>query len=190
MEASKQSFFCVYSRSSSLVLPPELHLHSDQQWRNKYNLLVVVVQSMSCVRLFVTSGTTAHQTPLFFTIYRNLLQLISIESVMPSHHLTLCHPLLLLPSIFLTITVFSIESALSLHQVAEVLELQLQHQSFSDYSGLISFRIDLFDLLAVQGTLESLLQQRSSKASILGHSIFFMVQLSHPYMSLHGRISS
>ena len=148
------------------------------------------VQLLSCARLFETPRAAACQVSVSFTISQNLLKLMSTELVMPSNHLILCCPLLLLPSIFLTITVFSIESALSLHQVAEVLELQLQHQSFSEYSGLISFRIDLFDLLAVQGTLESLLQQRSSKASILGHSIFFMVQLSHPYMSLHGRISS
>ena len=167
-----------------------------KQWINQFSCgkvcwaVVAVIQSLSHFRLFVTPQTTAHQASLSFTTSWSLLKLMSTELVMPSNHLILCCPLLLLPSIFLTITVFSIESALSLHQVAEVLELQLQHQSFSEYSGLISFRIDLFDLLAVQGTLESLLQQRSSKASILGHSIFFMVQLSHPYMSLHGRISS
>ena len=156
MEASKQSFFCVYSRSSSLVLPPELHLHSDQQWRNKYNLLVVVVQSMSCVRLFVTSGTTAHQTPLFFTIYRNLLQLMSIESVMPSHHLTLCHPLLLLPSIFLTIKIFSNESVLCIRW-PKYWSFTFSISLSNEYSGLISFRMDWFDLLALQGTLKSVL---------------------------------
>jgi len=124
-----------------------------------------------------------------FMISQSLLKLMFIELVMPSNHLILCYPLLLLPSIFPTNSVFSIESALCIRW--------LKYWSFSfsfslsnEYSGLISFRIDLFVLLAVQGTLESLLQQHSSKASILGLSICFMVQLSHPYMSLHGRISS
>ena len=98
---------------------------------------------------------------------------MSIKLVMPSSHLILCRPLLLLPSIFPSIRVFS---------NVELLELQLQHQSFHECSGLISFRIDWFDFLAVQGTLKSLLQYHSSKASILQYSAFFMVQLSHLYM--------
>ena len=118
--------------------------------------------------------TAAHQSSLFFTISQSLPKLMSIESVMPSnHHLILCCPLLLLPSISPTNRVFSSESAL--HQVAKVLELQLQH-SFSpssECSGLISFRIDWFDLLTVQGTLEGLLQHHSLKASVLWHSSFF-----------------
>ena len=110
------------------------------------------------------------------------LKLTSIESVMPSSHLILCRPLLLLPSIFPSIGVFSNESALHIRW--------LKHWSFSfnitppnEYSGLISFRMNWLDLLAIQGTLKSLLQHHSSKASILRHSAFFIVQLSHPYMT-------
>ena len=104
---------------------------------------------------------------------------MSTESVMPSNHLILCHPLLLLPSVFPSITVFSNEW----NQAAEVLKLQLRQQISNEYAGLISFRIDWFDLLAVQGTLKSLLQHDNLKASILQHSDFFIVQLSHLYMT-------
>ena len=114
-----------------------------------------------------------------FTISRSLLKLKSIELVIPSNHLVLCHPFLLLPSIFPRIRVFSNESALHIRWP--------KYWSFSispsnEYSGLISFRIDWFDLLAVQETLKSLLKHHSSKASILQHSAFFMVQLAHPYI--------
>ena len=109
------------------------------------------VQLLSCVRLFATPWIAAGQVSLSFTISCSLLKLMSIESVMPSNHLILCPPLLLLPSVFPSIRVFSNES---LHQVAKVLEFQLQHQFFQWYSGLISFRIDWFGLLAVQGTLK------------------------------------
>ena len=104
---------------------------------------------------------------------------MSIESMMPSNHLILCHPLLFLSSIFPSIRVFFNESV-SLHQVAKVLEFQLQHQSFQ-YSGLISFRMGWLDLLTVQGTLKSLLQHHSSKTPILWCSAFFIVQFSHPF---------
>ena len=116
-----------------------------------------------------------------FPVHHQLSELAQthVESVMPPNHLILCHPLL--PSLFPSIRVFSSESIL--HQVAKVLELQLQHSPSSEYSGLISFRMDWLDLLAVQGTLKSLLQHHSSKASILWHSAFFMLQLSHPYMT-------
>ena len=117
-----------------------------------------------------------------FTISWSLLKHMSIESMMPSNHLILCHPLLLLPSIFPSIGVFSNESALW-YQEIKVVELQLQHQSFQWIFGLISFRIDWFDLLAAQGTLKSLLQHHSSKALILQCSAFCMVQLSHLYMT-------
>ena len=127
------------------------------------NVGVVVVQSLSCVWLFVTPWTAACQISLSFTMPRSLLRLTSIESIMPSNHLRLCHPLLLLSSIFLSIRVFSNELALCI--VAKVLELQLQYQSSNECSGSISFRIDWFDLLAVQGTLKNLLQHHSSKAS-------------------------
>ena len=122
------------------------------------------------------------QASLSITNSRSLLRLMSIESVMPSNHLILCCPLLLLPSIFPSIRVFSSGSALCINQVATVLELQLQHQS-NEYSGLIPFRIEWFDLFAVQGTVKNLLQHHSSKASILLCSTVFMVQLLHQYMT-------
>ena len=133
------------------------------------------VQSLSHVRLFVTPWTAAHQASLFIINSRSLLKLMSIESVMPSNHLILCHPLLL-PSVFPSIKIFSNELALRIRWP--------KYWSFSispsnEYSGLISFKIDWFDLLAVQGTL----QHHSSERSILWHSAFFMVQFSHPSMT-------
>ena len=140
------------------------------------------VQSLSCVRLFVNPWTAACQASLSIANSRSLCKFMSIESVMASNHLILCHPLLLLPSIFPNIRVFSNESILHFRWP--------KYWSFSFsicpsnvYSGLIFFRIDWFDLLAVQGTLKSLLQHHSSKASILQHSAFFIVQLLHPYMT-------
>ena len=134
------------------------------------------VQSLSCVRLFVTPWTAACQASLSFTISQSLLKLKSIALVMLSNHLILCHPFLLLSSIFLHIGVYSNESALCIRW--------LKYWIFSispsnAYSVLISFRIDWFDLLAVQETLKSLLQHHNSKTSLL-HSAFFMFQLSHP----------
>ena len=148
----------------------------------------VVVLLVSGARLFASPWTVAHQVSLSFIISLSLLKLISIESVMSSNHLILCNPLLLLPSIFPGIRVFSSELALHIGW-PEVLELQLQHQSFNEYSRLISFRIDWFDLLALQGTLKSLLQHHSLKTSILRRSAFFMVQLSHPYMTTRKTIA-
>ena len=140
------------------------------------------VQSLSRVRVFVTPWTAACRASLSITNSQSLLKLMSIMSVMPSNHLILCRPLLLLPSIFPSIRVFSSESALPIRWP--------KHWSFSfsispsnEYSGLISFRIDWFDLLAVQETIKSLFQHHSSKASILWRSTFFIVQLSHPYMT-------
>ena len=127
----------------------------------------------------MTPWTTAYQASLSFTISWNLLKLMSIESVMPCNHLILYHYLLLLPSIFPSIRVFSSESALCIRWP--------QYWSFNfsmSPSNEYSFRIDWFDLLAIQGTLKSLLQHRRSKASILQHSDFFMVHLSHPYMTI------
>ena len=117
-----------------------------------------------------------------FTISQSWLQLMSIELMMPSNHLILCRPFLLLPSIFPTIRVFSDESVVCI-QWPEYWSFNLSISLSDEYSGLISFRIDCFDLLAVQETLKSLLQHHSSNASILGHSAFFMVQLSHPHMT-------
>ena len=129
-----------------------------------------------------TPWTAAHQVPLSSTISQSLLKFMSIESMMPSNYLILCHPLLLLPSIFPSIRAFSNELVLRIRWP--------KYWSFSfnicpsdEFSRLLSFRMDWFDLLAVQGTLKSLLQHHSSKASILQHSAFLIVQLSHPYMT-------
>ena len=139
------------------------------------------VQSLSHVQLFATPWTAASQASLSITNFRSSLRLMSIESVMPSNHFILCRPLLLPPSIFPSIRVFSNESVLCIRWP---LEFQLQHSPSNEYSGLIFFRMDWLDLLAVQGTLKSLLQHHSSKASFLHCSAFFMVQLSHSYMLL------
>ena len=136
------------------------------------------IQSLSCVRLFATPGTVARQASQFITNSWSLLKFMSIESVMPSSHLILCCPLLLPPSIFPSIRVFSNESVL--HRWPKYWSFSFSLSPSNEYLGLI-FRIDWLDLLAVQGTLKSLLQHQSSKASILQHSVFFMVQLSHPY---------
>ena len=130
----------------------------------------------------MTPGTATHQASLSITHSRSLLKLMSIDSVMPSNHLILCHPLLLLPSIFPSTWVFSSESALCIRW-PKYWNFSFSISPFNEYSGLISFRIDWFDLLAVQRTLKSLLQHHGSKASIFQHSAFFMVQLSHPYMT-------
>ena len=142
----------------------------------------VLVQSFSCVRLFATPLTAACQASLSFTISWNFLKLMSIESVMPSNQLILCHPLLPPPSIFPSIRVFSNESVLGMRW-PKYWSFNFSISPSNEYSGLISFRIDWLDLLAVQGTLKSLLQHHSSKASILRRSAFFMVQLSHPHMT-------
>ena len=138
--------------------------------------LSVVVQLLSCVQLFVNPWTAAHQASLSFTISQSLLKLMSIESVMPSNHLILCHPLLLLPSVFPGSRVFSNESALCIRWL-KYWSFNFSISPCNEYSGLISFRIDWFDFLAVQGTLKSLLQHHSSKASILRCSTSFVVQL-------------
>ena len=138
--------------------------------------------SLSRVRLFATPWTAARQASLSITNSQSLLKLTSIKSVMPSNHLTLCCPFLLLPSIFPSIRVFSNESVLSI-KCPKDWSLSFNISPSNECSGLISFRTDWLDLLAIQGTLKSLLQQHSSKASILGCSAFFIVQLSHPYMT-------
>ena len=145
------------------------------------NLNIAVVQSLSRVRLFVTPWTAACQASLSFSISQSLLKLMSIESVMPSNYSVPCRPLLLLLSIFPNIRVFSNESALHIRW-PKYWSFSFSISPSSEYSGLISFRMDWLDLLAVQGTLKSLLQHHSSKASILQCSNFFTVQLSHSYM--------
>ena len=130
----------------------------------------------------MTPWIAACQASLSFTNSQSLLKLMSIESVMPSNHLILCHPLLLLPSILPSIRVFSNKSAL-LIRWPKYWSFSFSISPFNEYSGLLSFRMDWFDLHTVQGTLKSLLHQHSSKASILRCSAFFMVQLSHPYVT-------
>ena len=163
--------------------PTLVHLpfmaHRILEYLKSYLLGLGVVQWLSCVWLFVTQWTAAHQDSVFFTISWSLLRFVSIE-LMPSNRLILCYSLLLLPSIFPSIKVFSNESALRIRWQ--------KYWSFSispstEYLGLTFFRIDWFDLLVVQGTLKSLLQHHSSKASILWHSAFFMVQLSCLYVT-------
>ena len=140
------------------------------------------VQSLSHVQLLETPWTAARQASLSITTSRSLPKLISIESVMPSNHLILCCPLLLPPSIFPSIRVFSNESVLCIRW-PKFWRFSFSISPSNEYSGLISFRMDQFDLLAAQGTLKSLLQHHSSEASILRLSAFFIVKLFHPYVT-------
>ena len=140
------------------------------------------VQLLSCFWLFATPWTAARQASLSITNSQSLLKLMSIELVMPSKHLILCRPLLLLPSIFPSIRVFSNKSALHI-KWPKYWSFRFRIIPSKEIPGLISFRTDWLDLLAVQGTLKSLLQHHSSKASILQLSAFFIVHLSHPYMT-------
>ena len=169
------SLFWAPVHPSSACLTPS---SSVQEWLKNVTAAksLVVVQSLSCVRLFVIPWTTSCQASLSITNSQDLLKLMSIQSVMPSNPLILCHPLLLLPSVFSSTRASSNESALRIRWP--------KYWSFSSRpsnkcSGLISFRIYWFDLLAVQGTLKSLLQCHILKALILEHSAFLMVQLSH-----------
>ena len=140
------------------------------------------VQSFSRVRLFATPWIAAHQASLSITNSRSSLRLMSIESVMPSSHLILCHPLLLLPPIPPSIRVFSNKPTLRMRW-PKYWSFSFNISPPNEHSGLISYRMDWLYLLAVQGTLKSLLQHHSSKASILRCSTFFIVQLSHPCMT-------
>ena len=143
---------------------------------------IVFVQSLSHVRLFATPWTAACQASLSFSISRSLLKLTSIESVRPSNHFALCHPLFLLRSVFPIIRVFSNELSLLMRWL-KYWSVSFTISPSNEYSGLISFSTDWLDLLANQGTLKSLLQHHSSKASIHRSSTFFMVQLSNRYMT-------
>ena len=154
---------------------------SADEWIRSWNTMEYLVQ-LSHVRLFVTPWTEACQAFLSITNSWSLLKLISIESVMTSNHFILCHHLLLLPSIFPSIRVSSSESVLHI-MWPKYWSFSFSISPSNEHSGLISFRIVWLDLLAVQGTLKSLIQVRSSKAPILQHSAFFMVQCSHPYMT-------
>ena len=141
------------------------------------------LQLLSHTQFLATRWTTGCQAALSITNSLSLLKLTSIESVMPSNHLILCHPLLLLPSIFPSIRVFSNESVLHIRW-PKYWNFSFSISPSNEYSVLISFRMHWLDLLAVQGTLKSLLQHHSSKASVLRCSVFFIVQLSHPDMTL------
>ena len=144
--------------------------------------------SLSHVRLFATPLTAACQASLSFTISWSLLKLMCIESVMPSNHCILCHPLLLLPSFFPNIRIFSSESVLCIRW-PKYWNFSFNISLFNEYSGLFSFRMDWLVVLAVQESLKSLLQHHSSKASILC-SAFYIVQLSHPYLTTGKTIAS
>ena len=145
-------------------------------------ILFSSVRLLSFVLLFVTPWTIARQASLSITNSQSLPKLMSIELVMPSNHLILCHPLLLLPSIYPSIRVFSNESALHIRW-PKYWSFSFSISTSNEYSGLTSFKMDWLDLRAVQGTLKSLLQHHSSKASVLRCSAFFTVQLSYPYMT-------
>ena len=147
-----------------------------------YSVQFSSLQLLSRVRLFVTPQTAACQVSLSITNSQSLFKLMSIESVMPSNHFILWHPLLLLPSIFPSIRVLSNESVLHIRW-PKYWSFSFNISPSNEHSELIIFRIDWLDLLAVQGTLKSLLKHHSSKASILWHLAFYIVQLSHPYMT-------
>ena len=168
-------FFCalIYHKHQWL---PHLYVDSSVQF------------SHSVVSDSVTPWTPAHQASLSITNSQSLLKLMSIESVMPFSHLTLCFPLILPPSIFPSIRVFSNESALHIRW-PEYWSFSFNISPSNEHPGLISFRMDWLDLLAVQGTLKSLLQNHSSKASVFWLSGFFIVQLSHPYMTTRKTIA-
>ena len=156
---------------------------SGSTWpRFKYDFQFSSVQSLSHVRPFETPWTAACQASLSTTNSGSLLKLMSIESVMPSNHLVLCHPLPLPSSIFPSNRIFSNESFLHIRW-PKYWSFSFSISPPNEYSGLVSFKMDWLDLLSVQGTLKSLLQYHSSKASILWHSAFFIVQLAHPYMT-------
>ena len=172
----------------TVELPWQLHMAYTWKvrWQKSTSDLKVLcfcsVQSLSRVQLFATPWTTARQASLSITNSRSPPKPMSIELVMPSSHLILCHPLLLLPSILPSIRVFSNESALRIRW-PKYWSFSFNISPSNEHPGLISFKTDWLDLLAVQGTLKSLLQHHSSKASILQHSAFFILQLSHSYMT-------
>ena len=143
--------------------------------------MIAVVQLLGCVRLFATSWTAAHQVSLSFTTSQSLLKLMSIESVMPSNHLILCSPLLLLHSLFPSITVFSNESALC-NRGPKYWSFSFSMSPFNEFSKLISFRIDWFDPLAVQGIHKSLLQHHSLKHQLFGTQSLGKIQLPKGYL--------
>ena len=176
----------LYKQASLRASP--LHFKQSLCYRTISLYSISSVQSLSCVWLFVTPWTAACQASLSITNSQNLLKLMSIESVMPCNHLTFCGPLLLQPSIFPNIRIFLNESALCIRW-PKYWSFSFSISPSNEYSGLISFRVDWLDLLAVQGTLKSLLQYYSSKASILQHSAFFIAELSHPHVTMEKTIA-
>ena len=177
MNSTKAETIITWTMALSSVHPPR---GSQGIFGKGKSDLVIFLFSRSVVSDPVTPGTAACQASLSITSSQSLLKLLSIESMMPSNHLIFCHPLLLLPSILPSIMVFSKESVLCIRW-PKYWSFSFSISPSNEHPGLISFRMDWFDLLADQGTLKSLLQHHSSKASILWHSAFFMVQLSHPY---------
>ena len=176
----------VHEVAKSLTQPNDWTVNPTSSDLFKYSVQFSSVQSLSRVWLFATSWTAARQDSLSISNSQSLFKLVSIESVMLSNHFILCHPLLLLPSIFPSIRVFSNQSVL-LIRWPKYWSFSLSISPSKKYSGLISFRMDWLDLLAVQGTLKSLFQHHSSKASILQRSAFFTVQLTsiHDYWKNH-----
>ena len=172
---------CVYAKNSTMQ---KLHQEGLSVWwrRSLRQVNLKLFQSLSCVLLIETPWTAAHQTSLLITSSWSLLKFMSITSVIPSNHLILCRPFLLPPSIFPSIRVFSNELVPRIRW-PKSWSFSFSISPSNEYSWLISCRIDWLDLLAVQGTFKSLLQHHSSKASILWCSAFFIVQISHPYMT-------
>ena len=170
-----------YRECGTYTLWNTTHIHNSiytmqyllKRMKSSICSIIVVIQSLNPVQHFANPGTAAHQASLSFTISKNLFKLMSIELMMPSNHLILCRPLVL-PPIFLSIRVFSNESVICIRW-PEYWSFNFSISPFNEYSGLISFRIDWFDLLAVQGTLKSLLQDHDLKASVFWCSAFFMV---------------
>ena len=182
---------------NAVVLKEERELQNVQKYQGKevglyfttteiywiiLSKVVTTVHFFSHVQLFSTPWITAHQASLSITNSQSLLKLMSTESVISPNQLILCRPLLLLPSLFPSVRVFSNELVLHIRW-PKYWSFSFSIRPSNEYSGLISLRMDWFDLLAVQGILKSLLQHYSSKTSILRHSAFFMVQLPHPYMT-------
>ena len=183
----KKSLFAPKStlQKNSLIWLLFIYFHQlkyNNNWWFLARLLISSVQSLSPVQLFAIPWIAAHQASLSITNSWSLLKLMSIELVMPSNHLILCHPLVLLPSVFPSIRVFFDESVL-LIRCPKDCRFSFSISPSNEFSGLISFTVDWLDLLAVQGTLKSHLQQRSLKASIFQCSAFLIVQLSHPCMT-------
>ena len=166
----------------SLLLLPSIHIHMPTLVLDSFPIPFSSFQSLTRVRLFATPWTAAPQASLFITKSQSLPKLMSIESVMLCNLLFLCHPLLLPPSIFPSIRVFRNESALPI-KWPKFWSISFNISPSTENPGLISFRMDWLDLLEVQGTLKNVLQHHSSKASILQCSAFFIVQLSHPYLT-------